>query len=221
MRAGAPKEGGPIRALIADGDSATRNGVRMALEKAGIDVCAEVGSAQELVEAAAGARPDVCLVDVNLPGGGITGASEIRARTPRPVVIMLAAEVDEEEFLAAMRIGTAGYLLKSISPARLPAVVRGVLRGEPAIPRALVAMLIDGLRRRGAGRHLMVPDRSGVDLTSREWEVLDLMRDGLSTRDIAMRLLISEVTVRRHIGSVLKKLQVHSRAEAIELLESA
>jgi DNA-binding NarL/FixJ family response regulator len=67
----------------------------------------------------------------------------------------------------------------------------------------------------------MVPDRSGVDLTSREWEVLDLMRDGLSTREIAIRLLISEVTVRRHIGSVLKKLHVQSRAEALDLLESA
>lgn len=221
MRAGAPEDRGSIRALIADGDSATRAGVRMALQKAGIEVCAEVGTAKALVEAIPGAHPDVCLVDVNLPGGGIAAASEVRGRTPRPAVIMLAAEVDEEDFLAAMRIGTAGYLLKSISPARLPAVVRGVLRGEPAIPRALVAMLIEGLRRRGTGRHLMVPERSGVDLTSREWEVLDLMRDGLSTHEIAMRLLISDVTVRRHIGSVLKKLQVQTRAEALALLRSA
>jgi DNA-binding NarL/FixJ family response regulator len=134
---------------------------------------------------------------------------------------MLAPELDDEEFLAAMRIGTAGYLLKSISPARLPAVVEGVLRGEAAIPRTLVATLVNRVRARKSSRRLIVGGRRGIDLTSREWEVLDLLREGLSTREIANRLLISEVTVRRHIGSVLKKLQVASRAEAVKLLQSA
>lgn len=216
---GAPDTSRHVRALIADGDSATRTGVRMALQEAGIEVCGEVGSARELVEAVARVEPEVCLVDVNLPGGGLAAASELGARSRRPAVIMLAGEVDADDFLAAMQIGAVGYLPKTISSAVLPAVVRGVLRGEPAIPRALVAMLIDRLRRR-PGRHLMVR-QSGIDLTSREWEVLDLMRAGLSTREIAARLVISEVTVRRHIGSLLKKLRVHSRREALELFQSA
>jgi two-component system NarL family response regulator len=193
----------------------------MALQEAGIEVCAEVANARELVESVARDEPDVCLVDVHLPGGGISSAAEVAARTKRPPVILLANELEEDDFLAAMRVGTAGYLPKSIAPKRLGAVVRSVLRGEPAIPRALVAILIQGLRGRSARRQLMIPDRRGVDLTSREWEVLDLMREGHSTREIAAYLLISEVTVRRHIGSVLKKLQVDSRAEALELLQSA
>jgi DNA-binding NarL/FixJ family response regulator len=118
-------------------------------------------------------------------------------------------------------VGAIGYLPKSISAKRLPAVIRAVLLGEPAIPRPLVAVLMNRLRGDDAKRHLVVADGRGVDLTSREWEVLDCMREGLSTREIAAKLLIADVTVRRHIGAVLKKLQVQSRREALELLRSA
>jgi DNA-binding NarL/FixJ family response regulator len=120
-----------------------------------------------------------------------------------------------------MAVGAIGYLPKSISAKRLPAVVRAVLLGEPAIPRPLVAVLMNRLRGGGVKRHLVVPDGRGVDLTSREWEVLDCMREGLSTREIAAKLLIADVTVRRHIGAVLKKLHVQSRREALELLRTA
>jgi DNA-binding NarL/FixJ family response regulator len=109
----------------------------------------------------------------------------------------------------------------SISTKRLPAVIRAVLLGEPAIPRPLVAVLINRLRGGEGRRHLQIPDGRGIDLTTREWEVLDGMKEGLSTREIAAKLLIAETTVRRHIGAVLKKLQVHSRREALELLRSA
>jgi DNA-binding NarL/FixJ family response regulator len=209
------------RVLVAESDSATRTGIRLALEQAGIDVCGEVEGTAELVDAVARCDPDVCLVGVSLAGGGMTAAAEVCVREPTPAVIILADAPDEEGFLLAMRIGAVGYLPMSISAARLPAIVRAVLVGELAIPRALVATLIDRLRDRNARRHLLLPQRRGVDLTSREWEVLDLMRDGLSTREIAGSLVISDVTVRRHIGAVLKKLQVESRAEALELLQSA
>jgi DNA-binding NarL/FixJ family response regulator len=196
-------------------------GIRLALEGAGIEVCDEVERTAELVEAVARCEPDVCLVDVSLAGGGMTAAAEICAREPTPAVVILVDALDEEDFLLAMRIGAVGYLPMSISAARLPAVIRAVLAGELAIPRGLVPMLIHRLRERGTRRHLSIPQRRGVDLTSREWEVLDLMREGLSTREIGGRLLISDVTVRRHIGAVLKKLRVESRAEALELLQSA
>lgn len=209
------------RVLIAKSDSASRTGIRMALEQAGIEVCCEVDGTAQLVAAVARFEPDVCLVDVSLAGGGMSAAAEICMRESAPGVVIIADALDEEDFLLAMRIGAVGYVPMSISAARLPAVVQAVLIGELAIPRTLVAMLIHRLRERGARRHLSIPRRRGVDLTSREWEVLDLMRDGLSTREIAGRLLISDVTVRRHVGGVLKKLRVETRAEALELLQSA
>jgi len=204
------------RVLVAGHDSATFNGIRMALEEAGIVVCGQVASAAELIEAVTRLEPDVCLVDVDVPGGGLVAAAEMRAWKSSVAVIMLAPDLNEEDFLKAMAVGAIGYLPKSIS-----AVVRAVLLGEPAMPRPLVAVLMNRLRGGGAKRHLVVPDGRGVDLTSREWEVLDCMREGLSTREIAAKLLIADVTVRRHIGAVLKKLHVQSRREALELLRSA
>ena len=209
------------RVLVAGHDSATFNGIRMALEEAGIVVCGQVASAAELIEAVTRLEPEVCLVDVDIPGGGLVAAAEMRAWKSSVAVIMLAPDLNEEDFLKAMAVGAIGYLPKSISAKRLPAVVRAVLLGEPAIPRPLVAVLMNRLRGGGAKRHLVVPDGRGVDLTSREWEVLDCMREGLSTREIAAKLLIADVTVRRHIGAVLKKLHVQSRREALELLRSA
>jgi two-component system nitrate/nitrite response regulator NarL len=209
------------RVLVAGHDSATFNGIRMALEEAGIVVCGRVASAAELIEAVTRLEPEVCLVDVDIPGGGLVAAAEMRAWKSSVAVIMLAPDLNEEDFLKAMAVGAIGYLPKSISAKRLPAVVRAVLLGEPAIPRPLVAVLMNRLRGGGAKRHLVVPDGRGVDLTSREWEVLDCMREGLSTREIAAKLLIADVTVRRHIGAVLKKLHVQSRREALELLRSA
>ena len=209
------------RVLVAGNESATFNGIRIALEEEGIVVCGRVASAEELIDAVSRLEPDVCLVDVDIPGGGLVAAAQMRAWRSSVAVVMLASTLDEEEFLKAMAVGAVGYLPKSISAKRLPAVVRAVLLGEPAIPRPLVAVLMNRLRGAGAKRHLVVPDGRGVDLTSREWEVLDCMREGLSTREIAKKLLIADVTVRRHIGAVLKKLHVQSRREALELLRSA
>jgi len=209
------------RVLVAGHDSATINGIRMALEEEGIVLCGRVASAAELIEAVGRLEPEVCLVDIDIPGGGLVAAAEMRAWRSNVAVVMLASDLNEEDFLKAMAVGAVGYLPKSISAKRLPAVVRAVLLGEPAIPRPLVAVLMNRLRGGGAKRHLVVRDGRGVDLTSREWEVLDCMREGLSTREIATKLLIADVTVRRHIGAVLKKLHVQSRREALELLRSA
>ncbi|TML17985.1 MAG: response regulator transcription factor, partial [Actinobacteria bacterium] len=141
------KAGQPApRVLVAGHDSATINGIRIALEDEGIVLCGRVASAAELVDGVARLEPDLCLVDVDLPGGGIVAAAEMRAWRSSVAVVMLASELKEEEFLKAMAVGAIGYLPKSISPKRLPAVVRAVLLGEPAIPRPLVAVLMNRLR---------------------------------------------------------------------------
>jgi DNA-binding NarL/FixJ family response regulator len=214
-------EKGAVDVVIGANDSATLAGMRIALEADGLRVSAEVHSLQELIEAVESHEPDVCLVDVDLSGGGVRGAAEIASRAPRVAVVLLADDAGEETFLDAIRVGATGYVPRRISPARLPSVIRAVLDGEPAIPRSLVTLLINHYRARPARRPLPISQGKSVDLTSREWEVLDFMRAGLSTRQIADRLLISEVTVRRHIGSVLKKLKVSSRADALRLLETA
>src|SRR5438093_4666633 len=153
------------RVLVAGNDSATINGIRLALEQEGIVLCGQVASAAELADAVTRLEPDLCLVDVDLPGGGIVAAAEMRAWRSRVAVVILASEPNEEDFLKAMAVGAIGYLPKSISPKRLPAVVRAVLLGEPAIPRPLVAVLMNRLRGGGTRRHLVAGDRRGVHLT--------------------------------------------------------
>jgi DNA-binding NarL/FixJ family response regulator len=209
------------KVVIGANDPATLAGMRIALEAGDIEVAAEVQTLNQLFEAIEDHSPDVCLVDVVIQGGGLRAAAEVAGRAPEVRLVLLAEDADDDEpFLDAIRVGAVGYVPKRIAPERLPNIVRAVLDGEPAIPRALVGLLISHYRARPARRQLPSHGR-GVDLTSREWEVLDFMRAGLTTRQIADRLFISEVTVRRHIGSVLKKLRVTSRADALRLLESA
>jgi two-component system, NarL family, nitrate/nitrite response regulator NarL len=205
--------------VLGESDLATRLGLRMALESAGIHVAAEVDTADGVVGAAAGC--DACLIAVDLPGGGIRAAAAVVGEHPGTAVIMLTPTADGDELVDAVRVGAAGYLVTDIASAGLPEAVHAVLRGEIAIPRALVTVLAERLRDRLGRRQLALRDRPGVELTTREWEVLDLMCDGLSTREIAQRLLISEITVRRHISAVLKKLRVPSRRDAVKLLETA
>ena len=112
-----------------------------------------------------------------------------------------------------------GQWLKDIDPARLPLALHGVLEGEAALPRQLVALLIEEFRERRRRRRVPLRGRRSAELTDREWEVLELMRQGASTEEIAARLFISPVTVRTHVSAILRKLQVPTREAAIELLE--
>lgn len=212
---------GRTEVVVAGSSAATRAGIRLALQRPGIRVCAEAQSVAELIAVVQRERPAVCIVDCALSSSPVATAADIMARVPSVAVVLLTDEVNETEFLGAIRVGVAGYLHKGISPEALSNVVRAVAKGEPAIPRSLVVALINGYRQRPARTSLDMPATRGADLTGREWEVLDFMGDGLSTGQIADRLLISEVTVRRHISSVLKKLSVPTRRDAIELVRSA
>ena len=210
----------PIRVLIADDHAPTRADVRATLEAdPRFLVVADVADAPAAIDAAIHKRPGLCLLDIRMPGSGIAAAWEITARLPEAKVVMLTVSRDDDHLFAALRAGAAGYLLKDIDPERLPEALRDVVDGEAAIPRWLVARLVDDVRDRGARRRKLVPGELGTQLTSREWEVLDLLRRDLKTHDIARRLDLSQATVRSHVASILKKLRVPDREAAIRLLD--
>jgi DNA-binding NarL/FixJ family response regulator len=212
---------GGTKVVVAANDPATRAGIRAALTNSRVDVCAEAGSERELMSAIDRHAPPLCLVHVGLDGGAFHAVAQIATFQPTVAVVLLTDAQTETEFLEAMRVGASGYVAGAIASDSLANVVDAVLRGETAIPRALIPALVDEYRARPSGRQSTIPGALGVELTSRESEVLECMRDGLSTREIAAQLVISEVTVRRHIGTALKKLSVDNRAEALELLQSA
>jgi DNA-binding NarL/FixJ family response regulator len=122
----------------------------------------------------------------------------------------------EAHLFAALRAGASGYLVKDMDPRRLPQALLAAADGEPAIPRRLVARLVEDMRDRSARRRPVV-DTEGVRLTSREWEVLELMRRGLTTAQIARRLVLSPATVRTHVAAITRKLRVDGREEAVRL----
>jgi DNA-binding NarL/FixJ family response regulator len=208
-----------IRVLVADDHPPTRAGVRAALERAAFSVCAEAADAPAAVEAARRERPDVCLLDIHMPGDGIRAAETIARELPETAVVMLTVSRADEDLFSALRVGASGYLLKDIDPGRLPHALLGVLDGEAALPRRLVALLMEEFRERRRHRRIPLLGRRSVELTDREWEVLDLMRKGLSTQEIADQLFISPVTVRTHVSAILRKLHVSSREAALELLD--
>jgi DNA-binding NarL/FixJ family response regulator len=206
------------KVLLADGDVLTRAGVRDVLRRGGFEVCAEAGDTAEAVECAVRVQPDLCVIDVELPGGGIAAAGQITGHLPGIHVVMLTLSRDEEDLFASLRAGASGYLPKDADPARLPQALQGVLNGEAALPRELTARLIKEFRRPG-DRHFRLPGGRPVELTPREVEVLDLLRRGMATAEAAEALAISEVTVRRHISGLLKKLDVPDRESALRLLD--
>ena len=202
--------------LIAAERLPTRVGLRLALEPEAR--CTEAADAQSAVSAALRDRPDVCLLGLDHDDQGLRAVNEIVSKVPSAAVILLTNRLDEEEFMAAVRAGASGYLTQNLDPARLPHVVRGAVRGEPAVPRRFVSRLLEELRTRERRRSVVLADRGRVSLTNREWEVVELLLRSASTAEIAGQLGVAPVTVRRHVGSVERKLGVSTRAEVVALL---
>ena len=210
----------PIRVVIADDHAPTREDVRLAVEDdPSFAVVGEAADAFGAIDAAVRERPDLCLLDVHMPGGGVKAAWEISARLPQTKIVMLTVSRDDRDLFAALQAGASGYLLKDMDPDRLPHALEDVLAGRAALPRALVARLIDQFRDRGARRRTVVGPEGEGRLTSREWHVLDLMRRELSTTEIARRLVVSPVTVRTHVNSILRKLRAPDRETLLRRLD--
>jgi DNA-binding NarL/FixJ family response regulator len=205
------------RVLIADDHPPTRAGVRLALERAGFIICAEAWTADRAVELAVQEQPDVCLLDIHMPGSGIAAAGAIAERVPTTSIVMLTVSQEDDDLFNALRAGASGYLLKTTDPERLPHALQGVLRGEAALPRSLVSRVLAEFRRRQNGRR--AGEAGFRDLTSREWEVLELLGDGHTTAEIAQKLFVSPATVRTHVASTLRKLSAPDREAAVALLK--
>jgi DNA-binding NarL/FixJ family response regulator len=203
--------------VLADDHPVFRMGVRMTLVRAGFTVLAEAVDRDSAVEAVLRERPDLCVLALKLPGGGIEAAKVLYRDAPATSVVMLSASASPTDMIAAFRAGAKGYLTKDTSPDGLPSALAGVLRGEAALPRTLTHHVLELLRELPAqdAGPLSV---QGVTLTARESEVLRMLRAGLSTIEISERLSLSPVTVRRHISSAVTRLGAANRDEAIRAL---
>jgi two-component system, NarL family, nitrate/nitrite response regulator NarL len=136
-----------LRVLVADDHPAARSALREDLERGGLEVCAEAGTSAEAIAAALRERPDVCLLDVHMPGDGVAAVTAIHRALAATRIILITATPDEDGVVAAARAGADGYLGKDVSPRRLPEVVRAVARGETAYPRLLLGAVLRSLRR--------------------------------------------------------------------------
>jgi DNA-binding NarL/FixJ family response regulator len=221
-----------LRVLIADGHAPTRASLRSVIgDDARFQICAETNNAAGAVAAAVRNSPDVCVLDVKLPGGGLPAAWEIGARLPRAKLVMLTMSAAESDLFAALRAGAEGYLLKTANWSRLPNVLVSVCAGEAVVDPPFVAGLLRQFRAReprwrrpvslvsvGGRSPEPTAEPAEAHLTSREWEVLGLLSEGLSTADIARIMVISPSAVRVHIAAIVRKLHVSDRAAAVEIL---
>jgi DNA-binding NarL/FixJ family response regulator len=212
---------GSLRVMLVDDHALVRSAVRAALEGPDIEVVAEVASAEAAFDVALRTRPDVILLDVDMPGmSGLQLIRELRPRLPDTQVVMLSVSGDDRTVLEAMRHGAAGYLTKDLGPEALQRAVRGIRRGDLAMSRRMAGRTL---------RQFIEGDVRGVGveesvlglLSSREIQVLSHLADGLTDRETAEALVISPRTVETHVGNILRKLGVRNRAEAARTYREA
>jgi DNA-binding NarL/FixJ family response regulator len=210
-------DGRVLTFLIADEGGASRQGVRAELELHGFACVGEATNVSSAIAAAAARKPDVCLVDLNLPGNGLSAVARIVHADPTATVVVLGDVASPADVLAALERGASGFLPRGVAGAELATALRAAYRGELALSRALVTLLVQQVRR-GARRRLVLQDGAAVALTAREWDVGEMLCAGFGTEEIAVRLGVSPVTIRRHVALLMKKLGAPNRAAAVETL---
>jgi DNA-binding NarL/FixJ family response regulator len=205
-----------LRVMLVDDHPMVRSAIRQALEAPDVDVVAEASSAEEAIGMAPTVRPDVLLLDIDLPGlSGIEAVRELAPRLPDTRIVMLTASTDHRDLLDAVRYGASGYLTKDLTGDALLRAIRGLRRGDLAMSRGHAAAVVEHLARtaRPAGA---ADGTLEALLSAREQDVLRLLAEGLTDREIATALAISPRTVESHVSSVLRKLGVRNRAEAAQ-----
>jgi two-component system, NarL family, nitrate/nitrite response regulator NarL len=204
-----------IRLIVADDHPLFRDGVINSLRAApDLVVEGEASSAEEAVRLARELVPDVALLDITMPGGGIVAARDIAMACPATKIIMLTVSEDEDDLLAALKAGASGYVLKGVSARELTGIIRRVCGGEAYVTPALAGQLL---------REMSRPRPAGPldELTARERDVLELVAAGLSNYEIGQRLGLAEKTIKHYMTNLLAKLQVRSRVEAALLAHKA
>ena len=209
------------RLLIVDDHPLTRDALASLLGQHGFTVIGEASDGAEAVELSRSLQPDLILLDLSMPGlDGISALPRLHEAAPRSEIVVLTASETQENLLGSIRAGAAGYLLKTEPPERIVEFLGAVAKGEAALSGAAARRLLEQVRD-GGYREPLVPDSIAQLLSARELEVLLLLDDHLGTDEIAKRLFISEHTVRSHVKSLLRKLNVSSRREALEVLSAA
>jgi DNA-binding NarL/FixJ family response regulator len=207
-----------IRTVIADDHPIFRQGLaRTIAESGGFTVVGEAGTAEEVVARVAETGPDLVLIDISMPGGGIAAAAEIARRFPTVRIAMLTASEADHDVLAAMQAGALGYVLKGVSADELLAILGDVAAGRAHVPPALAARVLAAMKRPGTAR-----GRAGIeDLTKREEDILRRIARGLSNRETADELGLQEKTVKHYMTIILEKLQARNRVEAALIAREA
>ena len=209
----------PMRVMLVDDHALVRSAIRQALEAPDIEVVGEATSGEEALVMAPRLRPDLVLLDIDLPGmTGLEAVRELAPRLPDTRIVMLTVSTDRRDLMDAVRHGAYGYLTKDLTGEALQRAVRGIRRGDLPMSRVHAALVVDQLAR-GSRSGGSATDELGV-LSAREQEVLRLLAEGLTDREIATGLAISPRTVESHVSSLLRKLGVRNRAEAAQRYRS-
>jgi DNA-binding NarL/FixJ family response regulator len=204
-----------MRVLIADDHPLFRDGLRSLLEARGIEVVGEARDGREAIEQIKRSRPDVVLMDLNMPQmGGLAATRAISAEGLDVKVVVLTASEDDADLFEAIKSGAQGYLFKNLDSDEFFRLLEGVARGEPALTPNLARKLLGEFARPPAPA-AAAPDETH-SLTEREREVLNLLVQGVtSNRELAERLVVSENTVKYHLRNILDKLHVQNRAQVV------
>ncbi len=204
----------PIRILVADDHPLFREGVIHSLtSEPGLAVVGQAASGEEALRLARDLLPDIVLLDISMPGwGGLVTAEKISTACPATKIVMLTVSEDEDKLLAALKAGARGYVLKGVSARELVDVVRAAAQGEVYVSPPLAAGILVALTRSR-------PPDPLEELTERELEILKLVGEGLTNREIGHRVQLSEKTVKHYITNILQKLQVRNRVEAALIAE--
>jgi two-component system response regulator DevR len=205
----------PLRVMLVDDHALVRAAVTRALTAPDVEVVGEAATADEALLLAPQLRPDVVLLDINLPGSdGLRVLRELRPRLPDTKFVMLTISSDRRELLESIREGAAGFLTKDLSPDALLRAVRGIRRGDLPMSRSMAADALRALASRSPSGRSAASGYGLETLSVREAEVLRHLAAGRTDREIGERLGISPRTVETHVGSILHKLGVRNRAEA-------